>query len=195
MRYLQLAVVSVLLTALIIPATVEAKGSSGGRSSGGSRSSVSSSSKSTSTSRPTQTSVKPTPSTPKVSKSPTSTTKSVQSDAKTIGGKKFSGKGSVVDDNYKPSFRGGYTPPAGSTVYYRDSSFMDYLPWIYIFTHDSHQDAVVVQPDGKEEVVQEEGMDSMYVINWILVILSGIGAIYGVMWLVNKLTSKEKRYV
>ena len=194
MRYLQLAVVSVLLTALIIPATVEAKGSSGGRS-GGSRSSVSSSSKSTSTSRPTTSSVKSTTTTPKVSKSPTSTTKTVQSDAKTVGGKKFSGKGSVVDDNYKPSFKGGYTPPAGSTVYYRDSSFMDYLPWIYIFTHDSHQDAVVVQPDGKEEVVQEEGVDSMYVINWILVIISGLATIYGIMWLVNKLTSNEKRYV
>jgi hypothetical protein len=58
----------------------------------------------------------------------------------------------------------------------------------YILTHNSQRDAVVVAPDGKEEVVKEEGTDSMYVINWILTILLVGGAGFGIIYLINKFT-------
>lgn len=134
-------------------------------------------------------------STTSVGKAPSSTTKTVQSQPKTVNGKTYSGKGYVVDDTYKPSFRGGYVPPAGSTVYYQSSSSMwDWFPLYYIMTHDGNQKAVVTQPDGKEQEVVEEGTDGMYIFNWVIVILLGVGLIGGVIWLVNKMTQPSYGY-
>lgn len=105
-------------------------------------------------------------------------------------GKKMNGKGTVVDDNYKPKFKGGYVPPNGATVYYPQRDFMDYLPWIFLFSQDSHRE-VVVQTTGengevKEETQIEEGVDTMYVINWIVSILLLGGLIYLIMGMFKK---------
>lgn len=105
-------------------------------------------------------------------------------------GKKMSNKGKVVDENYKPSFRGGYVPPVGSTVYYQQRSFLDYLPWVFLFTMTPNREVVVQasEPDGtvKEETHQEEGTDTMYVINWIVSILLLGGLIVIIMRLISR---------
>lgn len=191
--------VFVLLVALLCsPAVSLAKGGGGGRSSGGSRSSPSRSAPKPSTPKPsTPKPSTPKPSTPKpapkpnLSKPSTATQVKTSATAKTVNGKTYSKKGYVVDEKYKPTFRGGYVAPAGSTVYYQ-SSMWDWFPIYYLMTHDSHRSAVVQQPDGKEEVVKEEGTDSMYVINWIIVILLGLGLIALVVYLINKRTLRNK---
>lgn len=200
-KHVSMFVVLSLIATLFI-STVEAKGSSGGRG-GGSRGGSVSRPSTPKVSTPKTTTPKSAPapapkqSTPKVSSKPSSTTKTTTAQTnKTVGNKTFSKKGSVVDENYQPKFRGGVTPPAGSTVYYRQNSFMDYLPWIYIFTHDSHRDAIVTQTNEKgevvkEEVVEEEGTDGMYIFNWIMVILLTGGIIGGIIWFINKKTRKE----
>ena len=198
MKYLAV----VLMLALFVPAIVEAKGGSGGRGGGGrSASSSSSSSRSVSPSKPSVAtpSAPKAPRAPKVSSKPSSSTKTVVAPVKTTSsGKKTTGKASVVDDSYKPKIKGGYVPPNGSTVQYveRSSSFIDYLPWIYIFSQ-SHRDnvnnkeAVVTEPDGTEKsVVIEEGNDGLLIFNWIMMILLTGGLIYGVVELVNKFTKK-----
>ena len=189
----------IVFIVLMLPCAVFAKGSSGGgrSSSSGSRSSSSSSpsSKSSSTSNPS----KSTPTTPKVSAKPSTSTKTIDTPSKTTStGKKTTGKANVVDDNYKPSFKGGYIPPTGSTVQYveRSSSFIDYLPWVYIFSQDSRervntQEAVVTEPNGEEKTVEQfnqEGSDEMLVFNWILMIVIGSLGIWGIMWVVSNYT-------
>lgn len=172
---------------------VYAKGSSGGSRGGsfsGSRSSSvksSTTTQSTSASKPATTAPKST--TPKVSTKPSSTTKTVTS-SKPISkdGKTFSSKGKVTDSTYQPKFN-GYTPPAGSTVYYRDSG-MSWLPFYFLWM-SSHREAVVQEPskDGQppvEKVVKEEGTDTMYVVNWIITILIGLGLIALVIYLLNR---------
>lgn len=201
MRY----IVMLLILVLFAPAIADAKGSVGGRSGGGSRSASSSRSVSTpktTTTTPSKPSTpKPAPA-PKVSTKPTSTTKSVDAPAKTTStGKKTTGKASVVDDTYKPKFKGGYVPPNGSTVQYveRNTSFIDYLPWIYIFSQShrdnvNQQEAVVTEPDGTEKTVimEDEGMDGLLIINWIIMIALGGLLIWGVMLVVNKFTNKPQ---
>lgn len=204
MRYIAL----LLILVLFAPAVADAKGSSGGgRSSGGSRSATSSRTTTSTTPKttttPTTTAPKPAPA-PKVSTKPSSTTKSVDAPAKTTStGKKTTGKASVVDDTYKPRFKGGYVPPNGSTVQYveRSSSFIDYLPWIYIFSQShrdnvNNQEAVVTEPDGTEKTVimEKEGTDGLLILNWIVMILLAGGLVYGIMWGVNKFTMR-KSYV
>lgn len=202
MKYLAI----VLLIALVAPHIAEAKGGrSGGsfRSSSSSRS-YSSPSKSTTTKPSTTSSSKPAPSTPKVSSKPSSSTKTVDAPVKTTStGKKTAGRASVVDETYKPKIKGGYTPPNGSTVQYveRSASFIDYLPWLYIFSQ-SHRDnvntqeAVVTEPDGTEKtvVMEEEGVDGLLILNWFIMFLLTAGLIWGVVLLVNKFTMK-KSYV
>ena len=158
-------------------ADVQARGGGGSRVGGG-RSSVSR--PSTPKPKPIKTdAVKPAPKPkPQEVKSATPVTSST--------GKKMKATGAKVDDNYKPTFRGGYTPPTGSTVYYNQRGFMDYLPWIFLFTQDSHREVVVETPDGKQETHTEESVDSMYVWNWIFSILVGLGAVGLVVWLMNR---------
>jgi len=191
-----------LAVALLMPVVVDAKGGGGGgRSSGGGSRSVSSTSKPTSTPSASKPSA---PSTPKVSSKPSSTTKTVNAPVKTTStGKKTTGQAKVVDDTYKPKVRGGYVPPNGSTVQYveRNTSFVDYLPWIYIFSQSSRdevnkQEAVVTEPDGTEKTVElePEGGDGLLILNRIIMILLGVGIIYGAMKLVNMFTNK-KSYV
>lgn len=168
----------------------------GGRAGGGARSSGS---RSVSPSKPSvskpSTSKPSTPSTPKVGSRPSASTKTVNSaTAKTVNGKNYGTKGSVVDSNYQPKFR-GYSAPAGSVVYYRSYGFMDWLPFYLIMTSQSHREAVVVEPakDGqpaKETVVKEEGVDGMYVWNWIFSILFVIGLIALIVWFVNRRSNK-----
>lgn len=186
---------------LIVPLETMAKGGGGGARGGAALSSVSSS-RSTSTISTSRTTT-PTTTAPKVSTKPTTSTKTVDSVSKTTStGKKTTRKASVVDETYKPTFRGGYTPPTGSTVQYvdRSTSFVDYLPWIYLFSKDSRervntQEAVVTEPDGTERtVVEEEGGDGLLVLNWIIMIALAGGLIYGIMWLVNYYSSR-KAYV
>lgn len=196
MKYLAV----VLMLALFVPAIVEAKGgSSGGRGGGGGRgASSASSSRSVSPSKPAV-ATPSAPKAPKVSSKPSSSTKTVVAPVKTTStGKKTTGKASVVDDSYKPKIKGGYVPPKGSTVQYveRSSSFIDYLPWIYIFSQSSrdnvnNKEAVVTEPDGTEKtVVVEEGNDGLLIFNWIMMILLTCGLIYGVVALVNTFTKK-----
>ena len=201
MKYLAI----ILIFALFAPAVADAKGSSGGGRSSGSRSSSSSRSVTSSPSKSTSTSTAPKPApTPKVSSKPSSTTKTVDAPVKTTStGKKTTGKANVVDDTYKPKIKGGYTPPSGSTVQYveRSPSFIDYLPWLYIFSQShrdnvNRQEAVVTEPDGTERsvVMEEEGTDGLLILNWIIMIVLTCGLIYGIVLLVNKFTLR-KSYV
>lgn len=187
-----------LICAMSLPFVSEAKGG-GGRAGGGARSSVRSysSTRSTSTTSRVSTPKTTTPkvTTPKVSTKPSATTAKVTTPkAKTVGGKTFSKKGSVVDSTYQPKFNGGYVPPAGSVVYYRESSMMDWLPFYLILnSQNAHRDAVVVEPakDGQpavEKVVKAEGTDTMYIINWIMSILLVGGLIALIVWFINKRT-------
>lgn len=102
-------------------------------------------------------------------------------------------KGYVVDSNYQPRFSGGYTAPAGSVVVYRQSSIMDWLPFYLIMnSNNAHRQATVTQPDGQTKEVKEEGVDGMYIMNWIITILFIGGVIGGIVYLVNKYTYKEE---
>ncbi len=224
-----LLLVSFLATSI----SVDAKGgsSSGGSRSGGSVRSSSPSVKSTpSTSAKTSgsvssssTSSKPSTAstTPKVSTKPTASTKTADAPVKTTSsGKKTLGKANVVDESYRPTFRGGYTPPLGSQVQYvnRGASFIDYLPWIFLFSQSSRdrintQEAVVKEPDqtvtnpdgttttipGEEKtVVEDDGSTVLVVFNWIIMIALAGGLVYGVMYIVNSFTnnkSNKKAYV
>lgn len=202
MKKILAAIIIGLFTAsTAVPHDVFAKGGGGGGGgSGGSRSSSSSSKSSSKSKSSTSSSANPsTPSKPSVSAKPGSSTKTVNS-AKpvTANGKTFSSKGSVVDDSYKPRFNGGYTPPNGSTVYYRDtsSSLMNWLPFYMIWSSDNaHREAVVMEPskDGQpanQKVVKEEGTDGMYIWNWIISILVILGLIGLIVWFVNRRTTR-----
>lgn len=191
-----------VVVALFAPMVADAKGSIGGRSSGGSRSSYSSSRSSTPSTTRTSTPSTPKPApAPKVSSTPSSTTKTVVAPVKTTTtGKKTTGKANVVDDTYKPKIKGGYVPPVGSTVQYveRSASFIDYLPWLYIFSQShrdnvNKQEAVVTEPDGTEKtvVMEEEGTDGLLILNWIIMIALTGGLIWGIVLLVNKFTKKR----
>lgn len=186
-----------LLAAILMPMSVHAKGSSY-RSSG---SSYKSSSSTRSVSKPSTTTPSQTtkPSTRTVLSKP-DIKKQVDSPVKTTAsGKKTTGKANVVGDGYKPRIRGGYNPPDGSTVQYveRSPSFIDYLPWVYIFSQSSRdninkQEAVVTEPDGTEKTVElePEGGDGLLILNWIIMILLTGGLIFGIMLLVNKFSKK-----
>jgi hypothetical protein len=129
---------------------------------------------------------------PKVVTPKVSTVKSTQSKVGTsvVNGTKKTGY--TVSPTYQPKLSGGYTPPMGSVVYHRQSSFLDYLPLYYILSHDSHQTVSVKEPNSTTtKEVKEEGIDNMYVFNWILTIIFGGLFIWFIMWLINKLTSKK----
>jgi len=187
-----------------------AKGGGGGghASSGGGRSSASSSMSSSSSSSSKSSSSKSTS-----TKSTTKTTvtktkpggtlktadgKTIQtSSAKPTNAKFSQSKGVVGDSGYSPRFN-NYSAPAGSVVYYPNHSFVDYLPWIYIFSQNNSprvDQAVVVQPDGKQVQAQpvKSGVDGMFIFNWIILILLAAAVVAGVMYVVNKLTKKDKK--
>lgn len=181
-----------------------AKGSSGGRSSGGSRSSGSSSKSSGSSSSSKSSGSSSKSSTPKSGKStakPGSTVttadgKTVTSSTKTPSNiKNAQSKGIVGDNGYAPRFTNGYTAPPGSVVYYQSHSALDYLPWVYLFSvmGDSPRDdhATVVQPDNKEVTVAPErgGIDGLFILNWIILVIIIIAIIGGIVYAINKLTS------
>ena len=183
----------VLFLTLSASAVYAKGGGGGGRAGGFSGARASSPSRSVSTPRTTTTAPRtttPKVTTPKVSTRPSSATKTVTAaKPKTVAGKTYSTKGNVVDSNYQPKFN-GYTAPIGSTVYYRQSSMLDWLPFYLILSNQQHREAVVTQPDGKEQVVKEEGIDTMYVINWIVTILLVVGIIALIVWFVNNRTNK-----
>lgn len=191
-----------------------AKGSSGGRSSSSSRSSSSKSSssgKSSSSSKSTTPSPAPKPTPPPAPKtgkstaSPGSTVKTA--DGKTVTSsttkpsniKNARSTGVVGDNGYAPKFKNGYTAPPGSVVYYQQHSMLDYLPWIYLFSvmGDSprNDQATVVQPDNKQVTVPPEkgGLDGLFILNWILLIIIIGALIVGIVYLVNKITKTTKR--
>lgn len=131
------------------------------------------------------------------SKITTSDGKQVQTSAKKPTNAKVNQQAGITGvDGYTPRFKNGYTPPAGSTVYYPQHSFVDYLPWIYLFSQDSpaNDHATVVQPDGKEVTAPPvtEGADGLAIFNWVLLIAIIIGIIGGIVWGVNKLTKKDE---
>ena len=183
-------------------------GGGGGRSSGGSRSSPSRTV--SPTPRPTVApTVKPTVAPvakPYVATKPTAqqkadyakslkTNKTVATTKKTSTGKTLSTKSKTIGSGYNPKFRNGSTYPAGSTVYYPQRDFLDYLPWIFLLTMDSHRQAVIYPPATASSTAAitpiedtEEGVDTMYVINWIIMILLTGGIIAGIMYLINKKT-------
>lgn len=204
-----LVITSVLVSVLALaPAVVvQAKGgSSGGGRSGGfssSRSSSTSRSSSSSSSRSSSsTSSKPTSSSRSTSSSTTkpgstvktSSGKSVKTSSKKPTNGRYKNQAGITGvDGYSPRFTNGYAAPAGSVVYYPQHSMLDYLPWIYLFSQSSpaNDSATIVQPDGKEVVAkpEPEGTDGLAVLNWIILILLGVGAVAGVVYLVNKFTS------
>lgn len=210
---LKVVVLVVLGVFLLAPlAEISAKGSSGGRSS--SRSSSRSSTTKSSTTKNTtskSTTSKPTPPKSNARKTSSSNVKPGStiktSDGKTIktstvkpkDGKYNQEAGVTGVDGYTPRFTNNYSAPPGSIVYYRDTSFIDYLPWIYLFSQNNPatpagQSATVVQPDGKQVQAkpQPEGTDGLAILNWIILVLLLGGLIVLIVWLVNKYTTKEK---
>lgn len=170
--------------------TVIAKGAtSGGRSSASSRSSTSSS-KSGST--------KSAPKTKPGDAVKTKDGKTVKSStAKPTNSKYKESAGVVGADGYSPRFQSGYSAPPGSVVYYPQHSMIDYLPWVYLLSQQSPatDQAMVVQPDGKQVVAEpERGVDGMAIFNWILLVLIIVAVIAGVVWGVNKLTTRSNAY-
>lgn len=192
------ALIFVLVGLLLLSApAVYAKGASGGARGGsfsGSRSTTTTGRTTTSTTSKSTT-TNTAPKAPTIGTAPSTSTKTTTTTTpKTVAGKTYSKTGYVVDSTYQPRFRGGQTYPAGSTVYYQGGSMWDWFPIYYLLTHDSHRDAVVTTPDGKEQAVEEEGVDTMYVVNWIFAILLAVGLIGLIVWLVNKKTRKEENY-
>ena len=171
-----------------------AKGGGGGRGGGGARSSSSVRSAPRVSTPKVSTPKVVTPKAPRVSTRPSRTTAKVTAATPIKVGKTiFSKKGSVVDANYQPKFRGGYAAPSGSVVYYRDNGIMDWLPFYLILSNQQHRQAVVQEPakDGqpaKETVVKAEGTDGMYILNWILSIALVLGLIALIVWLVDRRT-------
>lgn len=112
------------------------------------------------------------------------------SDKKPTNSKYKNESGVTGVDGYNPRFTNGYVAPAGSVVYYPQHSFIDYLPWIYLFSQNSPQNdsTTVVQPDGKEVTAKPEagGNDGMVFLNWAMLGAMGVGAIALIMWLINK---------
>lgn len=187
----------IVMLLILLPGICAAKGASvggGARSFSAPRSSVSA---------PRTTTPKvsaPKTTTPKVSSPKVSApeTTSVKSATKSTAPKPASVKGKstgyVVDKNYTPRFRGGYSAPAGSVVYYQDNSFLEYMMFWHILNSDNvHKEATVITPDGKEQKVKEEGVDSMYIFNWIIFILLAAGLVGLAIYLVNRYTNKEYR--
>lgn len=187
----------IIMLLILLPGLCMAKGGGGGGARGGSfgggaRSSVSA---------PKSTAPKTTTSSPKTSAPKASApkpTNSIKSATKSTAPKPASVKGKstgyVVGQNYTPKFRGGYAPPAGSVVYYQDNSFLEYMMfWQIMNSNNAHKEATVVTPDGKEQKVKEEGVDSMYIFNWIIFILLAAGLIGLAIYLVNRYTNKEVR--
>lgn len=183
----------------------------GSRSGGGGFSRSSGSFKSSSSSKSSKSSSNKSsskPATPSKPKTGTSTSKpgstiktadgkTVKSSTKTPTNKQYTNsKGIVGDNGYTPRYVNGYSAPAGSVVYQENNSALDYLPWIYIFSMggDSPRNdkEVIVQPDGKEVQAKpvQEGLDGMLIFNWIILILLAGAVIAGVVWVVNKFTSK-----
>ncbi len=173
---------------------VHNKGFSGGgaRASSGSRSS--SSSKSSSSYTPAKgTSTKKAGDSVK-----TKSGKTVKSSTKTPTKKEFSNSKGVVGDNgYTPRFTNGYKAPEGSVVYYRDNNLTDYFFLAYILNNDNparpeNQQAIIVQPDGKEVQAKPEpgGADGMLILNWIILIIVVLAIIAGIAALANKLTER-----
>lgn len=180
-----------------------AKGGGGGRSSSSRSSSSTKSSSSNTKSTNTQ-------SAPKVSSTPKPSGKStakpgsavivdgkpVVSSTKTpSNGKNTRATGVVGDNGYTPRFN-YYSAPPGSVVYYPQHSVIDYLPWIYLFSQNNSprtDQAVIVQPDGKEVQAQpaREGVDGLAILNWFILIAVLVAIIGGIVYLVNKKTSKE----
>lgn len=126
----------------------------------------------------------------------TSSGQSIKTSSKTPTNSKYTDSRGVVGDNgYSPRFTNGYVAPAGSVVYYPQHDAFDYLPWVYLFSHDSPQNDKVttVQPSGKEVVAQPvpEGTDGLAVFNWLLLIIIGAAILSGIVWGVNKVTSRN----
>lgn len=172
-----------------------ARGSSGGgRASSSARSSSSKSSSKGSSAKATQAQK------PKTSTKPTTASKTTTASApKTVTGikGKYGNTGHRVGDGYQPRFN-GYTAPPGSVVYYPQHSALDYLPWILLFSQNSpsHDQAMVVQPDGKQVVAEPpKGIDGMVIFNWVIVILFLVAILGGIVWLVNKKTQPRKEAV
>lgn len=131
------------------------------------------------------------------SKVTTSDGKSVQTSSKKPTKNNVNQQAGITGvDGYTPRFTNGYSAPAGSVVYYPQHSFIDYLPWIYLFSQDSpaKDQATIVQPNGKEVAAQpvQEGVDGLAVFNWLLLIVMVIAVIGGIIYGVNRLTSNER---
>jgi len=129
------------------PALIARDSTSIGRSNSFSRSSrstrSSSSSKSSRTKSGTSSKSSTTTSKGRLTAKPGSTIKtpdgrSVTSSAAKSSNTKHSQSSGVVGDNgYQPKFTSGFNAPTGSVISYPQHSFIDYLPWIYLFSGDS----------------------------------------------------------
>jgi cobalamin biosynthesis Mg chelatase CobN len=124
--------------------------------------------------------------------------KTIKTSSKTPTNPKYKESVGVVGDNgYTPRYTNGYAPPAGTVVYRESNSALDYLPWVYLFSvmGDSprNDQQVMVQPDGKEVQAKpvQEGIDGLLILNWIVLIIIVGAVIAGIVYLVNKLTTKR----
>jgi hypothetical protein len=188
-RTASLALIAVIVSLIAAPALARG-GGGGGRSGGFSSSRSFSTSSRTTTSKPAA-AVKP-PSQSSFKAPAPKPPAPVGKAATQKPSSKFSNFTKSKTLGSSQSFRRGYVAPAGSQVYYQSSPW-DWLPFYFLATHGSHQQAVVVQPDGKEVKVEEPGIDGMYVFNWIVVILLGLGLIGGIMYLVYRYTNNTPK--
>lgn len=167
-----------------------------------------------STTKSTSTSTKSSPTTTKPTAPKTSTKAGTSkakpgSTVKTTSGKtvktsstkptnsKYTRSTGVVGDNgYSPRFSNGYRPPEGSVVYVPQHGVGDYIFWYYLFNHNSprNDQATVVQPDNKQVTATPErsGVDGMFVLNWVILIIVVLAIIGGIVYLVNRLTGRKK---
>lgn len=154
----------------------------------------------TKTSTPTKTSTtKPAPT--KTATKPGSTVKTTSgktvktSSVKPKNSKYTRSTGVVGDSGYKPKFK-NYNAPEGSVVYVPQHDFGDYIFWYYLFNHNSprNDQATVVQPDNKQVTATPErgGVDGMFVLNWVILIIVVLAIIGGIVYLVNRLTGRKK---
>jgi hypothetical protein len=126
----------------------------------------------------------------------TSSGKEVQTSNKKPTNNKYTQPSGVVGDNgYSPRFANGYSAPEGSVVYRREHDFVDYLPWVYLFSQDSPRNdhVTVIQPDGKEVTAPPapEGVDGLAIFNWFVLIIIALAIIGGVMYGVYKWVNRK----
>lgn len=183
---------------------VHNKGGGRGGSSGGSRGTSSKNSSGAKSDSNSSSNTSTAPSKPPSGKSTarpgdkvkTSSGKEIQTSNKKPTNKTYTQPSGVVGDNgYSPRFANGYSAPEGSVIYRREHDFMDYLPWVYLFSQDSprNDQVTIVQPDGKEVTAPPapEGVDGLVIFNWFMLVVIALAIIGGITYGVYKWVTRH----